>query len=68
MPHIRFHELRHSCASILYAMGVDLLTIQEILGHANLSTTLLYTHIINDRRDQALEKMNRRLTGENDKT
>ena len=68
LKEVRFHDLRHSCASILYAMGVDLLTIQEILGHANLSTTLLYTHIINDRRDQALEKMSGRLTGENDKT
>jgi hypothetical protein len=29
---------------------------------------LIYTHIINDRRDQALEKMSGRLTGENDKT
>jgi integrase len=68
LKEVRFHDLRHSCASILYAMGVDLLTIQEILGHANLSTTLIYTHIINDRRDQALEKMSGRLTGENDKT
>lgn len=67
LKEIRFHDLRHSCASILYAMGVDLLTIQEILGHANLSTTLIYTHIINDRRDQALEKMSDRLTRENDK-
>jgi integrase len=68
LKEVRFHDLRHSCASILYAMGVDLLTIQEILGHANLSTTLIYTHIINDRRDQALEKMSGRLTGKNDKT
>lgn len=54
---IRFHDLRHSCASILYANGVDILTIQKILGHAQLSTTLMYTHIINDQQHSALSQM-----------
>lgn len=58
---IRYHDLRHSCASILYAMNVDLLTIQRILGHAQLSTTLMYTHIINDGRVEALTQMSTRL-------
>lgn len=36
---IRFHDLRHSCASLLYANGVNLKEIQEWLGHSNISTT-----------------------------
>lgn len=54
---IRFHDLRHSCASILFANGTDLLTIQEILGHAQLTTTIMYTHKISDRKTAALAQM-----------
>ena len=39
MKHIRFHDLRHSCASLLYANGVSLKEIQEWLGHSDISTT-----------------------------
>lgn len=43
---IRFHDLRHSCASLLYANGVSLKEIQEWLGHSNISTTAnIYTHL-----------------------
>lgn len=42
---IRFHDLRHSCASLLYANGVDLKAIQEWLGHSTITTTAnTYTH------------------------
>lgn len=54
---IRFHDLRHSCASILFANGVDLLTLQLIMGHAQLSTTMMYTHVIDDRMGTALSQM-----------
>ena len=54
---IRFHDLRHSCASILFASGVDILTIQEILGHAQLTTTILYTHQISSNKSKALTAM-----------
>jgi len=54
---IRFHDLLHSCASILFANGVDILTIQEILGHAQLTTTIAYTHKISDNKSKALAQM-----------
>ena len=43
---IRFHDLRHSCASLLYAHGVSLKDIQMWLGHSDISTTSnIYTHL-----------------------
>lgn len=43
---IRFHDLRHTCASLLLANGVDMKEIQEWLGHSNYSTTAnIYTHL-----------------------
>ena len=46
LKHIRFHDLRHSCASIMLANGVPMKQIQEWLGHADFGTTAnIYSHL-----------------------
>lgn len=45
MKHVHFHDLRHSCATILIASGADLYTVAKILGHSSVKTTERYAHV-----------------------
>jgi integrase len=53
---VRFHDLRHSCASFLIAKGVNPRVVMEILGHSQISVTMnTYAHVFSDVQEEAVE-------------
>lgn len=54
---VNFHDLRHSCASLLINMGVALDVIRDILGHTTVKTTERYAHLQIDRQAEALARL-----------
>lgn len=58
LPHIRFHELRHSCASLLIANGFTLKDIQDWLGHSDFKVTAnIYAHLDKSRKMSIAQSM-----------
>jgi integrase len=58
LPDMRFHDLRHSCATALIAQGVHPRVVQEILGHSQISTTMnVYGHVLDTTRRVAAQAM-----------
>ncbi|MEU7345768.1 tyrosine-type recombinase/integrase [Streptomyces bacillaris] len=64
---IRFHDLRHSTATLLLEQGVDLVVIKELLGHAHIGVTAsVYAHVRLRLQRQAIDTLNNALDTEND--
>ncbi len=59
LPHsVRFHDLRHTCATLLLGKGVHPKLVQELLGHSNVSITLdTYSHILPGMSNKAANAM-----------
>ena len=58
LPHIRFHELRHSCASLLLNNGCNLKDVQEWLGHSDIQTTAnIYGHLDTARKQEIADRL-----------
>ena len=59
LKRVRFHDLRHSCASLLLANGVSMKQIQEWLGHSDFGTTAnIYTHLAFDSKLSSADALN----------
>jgi integrase len=62
LPDIRFHDLRHTCATMLLSEGVNPKFVQELLGHADIKLTLgTYSHFLPSMGDYAANAMERAL-------
>lgn len=56
IPHFRFHDLRHTFASIMIRSGVDILTVSKLLGHGDIKTTQIYAHLYQDHIKDSVRK------------
>ena len=55
---LRFHDLRHNCATLLLSEGVNAKVVSELLGHASITITLnIYSHVLPDMQDSAADAM-----------
>lgn len=59
LPNIRFHDLRHSAATILLQMGVHPKVVQELLGHSSISVTMdTYSHMLPTMQQEMMNRLN----------
>jgi integrase len=58
LPDMRFHDLRHSAATLLLSLGVHAKVVQEILGHSQISMTMdIYSHVLPTMQGEAMAKL-----------
>lgn len=50
------HKLRHTAATLMYQNGVDVRVLKDVLGHENLNTTQIYTHVSNSQMENAMKQ------------
>jgi integrase len=63
LPNIRFHDLRHTAATLLMAEGVHPKVVQERLGHSSIGLTLdTYSHVLPSMQNEAADKLDAALT------
>lgn len=59
----RFHDLRHSCATLLLAQGIPLIVVRDMLGHSQISTTAdIYGHVLPESQRHAVDTLDRLLS------
>ncbi|HLZ57904.1 MAG TPA: site-specific integrase [Ktedonosporobacter sp.] len=62
LPNIRFHDLRHSAASLLLSLGIHPKVVQELLGHTQISITMdVYSHLLPGMQKDAMSKLDEAL-------
>ncbi len=59
LPQRRFHDLRHSCATLMLAQGVPARVVMDVLGHSQIALTMnTYTHVLPELKQDAASRMN----------
>jgi integrase len=55
---IRFHDLRHTCATLLFAKGVEAATVQRLFGHSSITvTTEVYLEVLQQVQQEAVSRL-----------
>ena len=68
LPDIRFHDLRHSCATLLVAQGTHQREVMEILGHSTITLTMdTYAHVLPQAKRTALDALSESLFAPDEK-
>jgi integrase len=63
LPQIRFHDLRHTCATLLLSKDVNAKVVSEMLGHSSISVTLdIYSHLLPDMQEKAAKALEEALS------